>query len=74
MFDEKKLNWISGQHLVRQSNESILSGIEIIHKDWRIDFDKAFKLSVINLMKIRSKSLVDLMTQTDYSIKNISIK
>ena len=60
------LKWISGQHLVKQSNESILSGIEIIHKDWRIDFDKAFKLSVINLMKIRSKSLVDLMTQTDY--------
>ncbi|HIF82450.1 MAG TPA: glutamate--tRNA ligase [Candidatus Marinimicrobia bacterium] len=66
VFDEKKLNWISGQHLVRQSNESILSGIEMIHKDWRIDFDKAFKLSVINLMKIRAKSLVDLMTQSDY--------
>jgi len=61
VFDEKKLNWISGQHMANQSNESILSNIQLINPAWGVGSDTSFNLSIIDLMKSRSKSLVDLV-------------
>ena len=66
IFDEKKLNWISSQHIAKQSNEDILSGIRQINSDWGNATSDSFCMNVIDLMKIRSKSLTELMEHSRY--------
>lgn len=66
VFDEKKLNWISGQHLSQQSNHTIFSNIKVINANWGKSESQDFCLDVIELMKSRSKSLIELMEQSDY--------
>jgi len=66
VFDEKKLNWISGQHLSQQSNHTIFSNIKVINANWGKSESQDFCLGVIELMKSRSKSLIELIEQSDY--------
>ena len=66
VFDEKKLNWISGQHLALQLDGDILEGIKKINSDWGKTESDDFCLAVIELMKSRSRSLVELMDQSNY--------
>ena len=66
VFDEKKLNWMSGQHLSRQSNEEILSRIRLIQKHWGESETDFYCHGLIGLMKSRSKSLIELMEQSTY--------
>ena len=66
VFDEKKLNWISGQHLAMQSNNTIISDIKLINDTWGNFESHEYCLNVIDLIKSRSKSLVELMEQSNY--------
>tara|TARA_B100001778_G_scaffold321764_1_gene313452 strand:- start:351 stop:1781 length:1431 start_codon:yes stop_codon:yes gene_type:complete len=66
VFDQKKLNWISSQHLALQNDQDILDRIRLISTEWGIKEDNSFCLCVINIMKTRSRSLVDLIDQADY--------
>ena len=66
VFDQKKLNWISSQHLALQNNQDILDRIRLISTEWGIKEDNSFCLCVINIMKTRSRSLVDLIDQAGY--------
>ena len=66
VFDQKKLNWISGQHLARQTNQDILTEIRNIQPQWGHSRDNDFCFDVIALMKPRSKSLVELVQQSEY--------
>jgi glutamyl-tRNA synthetase len=66
VFDEKKLNWISGQHLAMQSNKTIISDIKLVNDTWGNSESHEYCLNVIDLMKSRSKSLVQLMDQSNY--------
>ena len=66
VFDQKKLNWISSQHLALQNDQDILDRIRLISTEWGIKEDNSFCLYVINIMKTRSRSLVDLIEQAGY--------
>ena len=66
IFDQKKLNWISSQHLALQNDQDILDHIRLISTEWGINKDNTFCLSVISIVKTRSRSLVDLIDQTGY--------
>ncbi|MCS5644667.1 MAG: glutamate--tRNA ligase [Candidatus Marinimicrobia bacterium] len=66
VFDQKKLNWISSQHLSMQDNRDILSQARAINSEWGMTKPDDFCLAVAELMKPRSKSLVDLMGQSGY--------
>ncbi len=66
VFDQKKLNWISGQHLSMQDNRDILFQARAINPDWGMTKPDDFCLLVAELMKYRSKSLVALMDQSGY--------
>ena len=66
VFDQKKLNWISGQHLSMQDNRDILSQARAINSECGMTKPDHFCLAVAELMKPRSKSLVDLMGQSGY--------
>lgn len=72
VFDEKKLNWISGQHLSQQSNHTIFSNIKVINANWGKSESQDFCLGVIELMKSRSISLIELIEQSDYYFNDLT--
>ena len=66
VFDQKKLNWVSSQHLALQNDQDILDRIRLINTEWGIKKDNSFCLSVVSIVKTRSRSLVDLIDQAGY--------
>ena len=69
IFDQKKLNWVSGQHLKGQTSENILNGIRDIQSQWGQSWDNDYCTEVIELFKCRSYSLVELIEQSEYFFK-----
>ena len=66
VFDERKLQWISGQHLDKKSASEILASIRTYNLNWRNSEDKNYILKIINLMKERTKTLRDMQVMTSY--------
>ena len=66
VFDQKKLNWVSSQHLALQNDQDILDRIRLINTEWGIKKGNSFCLSVVSIVKTRSRSLVDLIDQAGY--------
>lgn len=66
VYDPKKLDWISGKHLLAMSEEEILAGIRVIEPEWRRGRPDEFNHRVIEQLKPRSKSLQDLMVNSVY--------
>ena len=64
VFDEKKLQWMSGQHIYQKSASEILNSIRTYDSDWRKSNDENYVLEVIDLMKERVKSLRDMREVT----------
>lgn len=65
VFDEKKLQWMSGQHIYKKSASAILNSIRFNDPDWRKSDDEHYVLKVIELMKERVKSLRDMQEMTE---------
>ena len=65
VFDEKKLQWMSGQHIYKKSASEILNSIRFNDPDWRKSDDEHYVLKVIELMKERVKSLRDMREMTE---------
>ena len=66
VFDQKKFNWVSSQHLMLQQNSDILEHLRGIDKQWGMEKDPSYCIRVIDLMKPRSDSLLDLIGQSGY--------
>lgn len=66
VYDEKKLHWVSGQHIQKLENDKILEGIRSIDPHWGNGSDLSFLKEVINLLKLRAKSMVEFIEQSDY--------
>ncbi len=66
IFDDQKFNWISGQHLTLQSNEDIFSALKNIDINWGKKLPNTVCLNILEIMKVRSNSLNDLMEQSGY--------
>jgi len=66
VFDEKKLQWVSGQHIHRRSGSEILDSIHSITPEWKRDQNQKYIIQVIEIMKERVKSLKDMFTMTEY--------
>ena len=66
IFDFKKLNWISGQHLKNQKNSEILFRIRKVNKNWGVEKNNKYCEEIIELNKVRSTSLLDLIINTEY--------
>jgi len=66
VFDEKKLQWMSGQHIYQKSAHELLTGIRDNDYDWRKSEDENYVCKVIGLMKERVKSLRDMQEMTNY--------
>ena len=66
VFDQKKFNWVSSQHLMLQQNSDLLEHARGIDKQWGMEKDPSYCIRVIDLMKPRSDSLLDLVDQSGY--------
>ncbi len=64
VFDEKKLQWMSGQFIYKKSASEILNSIRAHNPNWRISNDENYVLKVVELMKERVKSLLDIQEMT----------
>ncbi|HJL63747.1 MAG TPA: glutamate--tRNA ligase family protein, partial [Candidatus Marinimicrobia bacterium] len=66
VYDEQKLSWISGQHMVRLGTAKILEGIHAINADWGQGFETNYLYAILEQLKQRSKSLRDFIDQSSY--------
>lgn len=66
IFDLKKLNWISSQHLVAQANKEIFNSVRILHPNWGVTRSDNYCLKVIKLLKPRSDTILQLVDLSDY--------
>lgn len=60
IFDAKKLNWISGQHMSERAAHELLSAMRSVTPDWHIGQEESYLLNVIEMVKSRTKSLSEL--------------
>ena len=66
VFDVKKLNWISGHHLMFRSNMDILDNVRGLVPEWGKTGSDAYAMKVIDQLKVRSKTLIQLAEQSNY--------
>ena len=66
VFDDKKFKWISGQHLMSRSNQDILEIIKEMVPEWATTERSVYVLQVIEQLKVRSKSVLELVEQSEY--------
>ena len=65
-YDQKKFNWISSQHLMKEDSEKVLNRLASIDPEWGEYKSQDYLLKVIDLIKPRSNSLTDLIDQSQY--------
>jgi glutamyl-tRNA synthetase len=66
VWDNQKLEWINQQTILRMKNDDILVQILNIDSQWGEKQQEETLLSVIELMKPRSKTFVEFIDTTDY--------
>ena len=66
VFDDKKLNWISGHHLMFRSNKDILDNVRSLTPEWGKTESDVYVMKVIDQLKVRSKTLIQLAEQSKY--------
>ena len=66
VFDEKKLNWVCGQHMSGKSSQDLLNTMRELEPDWHNDQDENYLFNVIEMVKSRTKSLSELNEFSGY--------
>ena len=66
VYDEKKLYWVAGQHMVRKSEINILNEIREDEPGWQKHSKDTYIFSVLRLMKIRAKTIKELKEACAY--------
>ena len=66
VWDEKKLHWLNGQYIINQTSDFLLESIRHNTPDWGKGSDLSFLISIIELLKVRAKSINEFMLQSNY--------
>lgn len=66
VYDEKKLHWVSGQHVMRTPTDALLTSIRTLQPEWGNGKDISFLIVIIELLKERAKSLTEFQEQSLY--------
>ena len=67
VFDNKKLDWLSGQHIMVSESKDLLDSIRSIKPDWEVEgLSDEYFCSIISHLKGRSKTLLDIINQSEY--------
>ncbi len=70
VYDEKKLQWVSGQHLFKLSGKELMTGVRRIFPDWQKNEEDTYVENVCELLKLRAKSLTELKNISTYFFKD----
>lgn len=65
-FDEKRLEWMNGQHIRRLSTEELFDRLASFWPDSAKSADESYKRQLASLVQDRLKTLADLPLLTDY--------
>ena len=65
-YDQKKFNWISSQHLMKEDSDKVLDRLASIDPEWGEYKSQDYLVKVIDLIKPRSNSLTDLIDKSQY--------
>lgn len=66
VWDEKKLHWVSGQHMMKTNTDFILDSIRRIAPDWGKGSNISNLVAIIEMLKQRAKSLMEFIDQSHY--------
>lgn len=66
VWDEKKLHWLNGQYIINQTSDFLLESIRQITPDWGKGSDLSFLISILELLKVRAKSINEFVLQSNY--------
>jgi len=67
VFDSKKLDWMSAQHITNKDSQQILDAIKILKPEWASsDLSNEHLRAVISSLKGRSITLLDIINQSQY--------
>jgi len=66
VYDVKKLHWVAGQHMIRKPEINILNEIREDDPDWQKHSKDTYIFSVLQLMKIRAKTINELKEACTY--------
>lgn len=66
VFDEKKLNWVCGQHLSNKKSNELLLDMRELYGEWNEKENENYILDVIDIVKARVKSLTELEYFSNY--------
>ena len=61
VWDEKKLHWLSGQHIQNKSSQFLLEKIRTLESDWGMNTDHSTLNSIIESLQPRAKSLQEFI-------------
>ena len=64
IWDKKKLQWISSQHLKNMPTDQIIDSIRSINKGWGKGHEISYLITIVEMLKIRAKSLNDFILQS----------
>jgi glutamyl/glutaminyl-tRNA synthetase len=65
-FDEKRLEWMNGQHIRQLSIDDLFARVENFWPSSTAHADEAYKKQVLVMVQDRLKTLADLPSLTDY--------
>ena len=61
VFDEKKLMWVSSQHLAVMPVKDVIKEIALLDTNWGKGFEKSFLKDIVSLIKDRSKTITEVL-------------
>lgn len=66
IYDDKKLKWMNGLHMVQTSAEELLERIRGLNPEWRTDREKQHLFKIMDIQKKRIKTLSEIITLSDF--------
>ena len=72
IFDEKKLNWVSGQHLQKSSIKELIEAIKDLDLTWAEHHSEDFVKKLLLLLRDRSKNIQDIIELGNIIMSNPS--
>ncbi len=66
VFDDQKFEWMSGQHVMKTPANELLERIRKLDPEWKKSIIPDYLLAIVEVQQQRMKTIVDIMTQSDY--------
>jgi len=65
-WDEKKLHWLSGQHVQNKDSQFLLDQVRLLDSEWGKNSDISQLIHIIESLKPRAKSLNEFISKSKY--------